>query len=100
MENEDRVRELLQDAKKADEEELRELVEELGKLAMEAIRQQDPDRDLAVAVRDFAEWQHGGYEDWNPDTRNMIAKQLWYEVSDRVCAIIGSVPEAPSFGSP
>lgn len=98
MNQEDRVRELLQEAAKADEEELREVVEELGKIALLAIRDQSPQRDLAEAVQAFAEWQHGGYENWDQNIRTTIAKQLWYEVSDRVYGIIGSAPEAPSFG--
>jgi len=107
----DRVNELLLEAEGADEKELRELLVELGEIAIEAIDNaadehdeksiEPPERELALAkaVYDFADWQFGGYEDRDETTRRVVGRQLWSEVSDRVRTSTGATPKAPAFGS-
>ena len=51
--------------------------------------------DLARAVLDFAEWQSEDYIAC-PDTRQIIGRTLWLEVSDHVRRITHSTP--PAFG--
>lgn len=94
-----RVKELLSDSKDADEIELREIVEELAEIALSAERFVAGEHELAEAVRAFADWQYGGYGDREPTTRSVVGRHLWYEVSERVYAVTGSQPKAPTFGA-
>lgn len=91
---------LFEATKTNDTEDLREIAKELTDLVKGAVYRASPADDLAQAVNAFAEWRYGGYYETRDEaTRNVVGRQLWYEVSDRVCSTIGAIPPAPAFGA-
>lgn len=53
--------------------------------------------DLARAVLHFAEWQSEDYIT-DPDTRQIIGRTLWLEVSDHVRRLTHQTPPPPCIG--
>lgn len=49
-------------------------------------------KDLASAIQAFADWQTPGYE-VDSRTHAVVARHLWYEVSEHVRDIIGQSPQ-------
>jgi hypothetical protein len=100
MEEVKRTEELLREARAAeDKEDLLEIMDEMADITRLAAVAASPEKDLAEAVCAFAEWQSPCYGDRDPHTRRVVSEQLWSEVSDRVYAINGSRPTAPTFGA-